>query len=76
MSSLLMRLVDHRTASTEIAVFGALGGVVALLINAGASALLDQIGLSTVLLIGGVISLAGAVSGTWIAVGNRILKGA
>jgi len=72
--SLLMRLVDHRTASTEIAVFGALGGVAALLINAVASAALDRIGLPSVLLVGGTVSLAGAAVGAWIARHQRLLK--
>lgn len=74
--SLLMRLVDPRTASTEIAVFGALGGVAALLINAVASAALDRVGLPSVLLVGGTVSLAGAALGAWIARNQRILKAA
>lgn len=65
--SLLMRIVDRETAATEIAVFGAVGGVAALLVNALASSALDKAGLPVVLLTGGSISLVGALAGSVIA---------
>jgi hypothetical protein len=60
LSQLLYARVDPDRAATDVAVFGALSGVVVLAVNALATGLLDRIGLASLLTLAGAASLAGA----------------
>jgi hypothetical protein len=59
-SQLLYARVDPDRAATDVAVFGAVSGVVVLAVNALATGLLDRIGLAGLLALAGAASLAGA----------------
>jgi hypothetical protein len=60
LSQLLYARVDPDRAATDVAVFGAVSGVVVLAVNALATGLLDRIGLAGLLALAGAASLAGA----------------